>query len=45
MGQVDIRFWSDERQWPRDQLGYVFLLRAVTEIGHAMYIKLRQQSA
>jgi hypothetical protein len=35
--RAHIPFWSDERQWPHDQPGYMFLLRAVNEVGHAMY--------
>lgn len=35
--QIDISFWSDESRWPYDPPGYVFLLRAVNEMGRAMY--------
>src|SRR5688572_10573158 len=34
---VDAAFWSDDSQWPYEPPGYVFLLRAVGEVGSAMY--------
>jgi hypothetical protein len=37
---INAPFWSDERAWPYDQPGqpgYVFLLRAVQEVGSAMF--------
>jgi hypothetical protein len=34
---IDVQFWSDERLWPFEPPGYVFILRAVAEIGRAMY--------
>lgn len=34
---VDAKFWSDESKWPYEQPGYVFLLRAVDEVGRVMH--------
>jgi hypothetical protein len=32
-----LRFWAEPHRWPRDPAGYVFLARAVEEIGRAMF--------
>jgi hypothetical protein len=33
----DARFWEDETRWPPDQPGHSFLLRAIKELGLAMF--------
>lgn len=34
---TDDSIWRDPAEWPRDRAGYIFLARAIQEIGRAMY--------
>jgi hypothetical protein len=34
---MTMEFWADTQQWPRDSKDYVFLARAIHEIGRAMH--------
>ncbi len=38
MIQRDVeKFWNQDRHWPRDALGYVFLASAVNQLGSSLY--------
>ena len=32
-----LRFWLQHQRWPRDPVGYIYLARAVNQIGKATY--------